>query len=174
MGTTGRHARRLGGLTLAVLALSSCGSDGPGAGGSGSENPTATVSTRQVDQGTVLVDANGRTLYFTDQDTESSIACVDDCARIWTALTVPAGTTPVAAPGLPGTLGAMARPDGATQVTYDGKPLYTFTLDQGAGAVSGDGLSDNFGPTTFTWHAIFTSGSGGGDDVPTAPPDYSY
>ncbi|MCI0689879.1 MAG: hypothetical protein L0Y54_21965 [Sporichthyaceae bacterium] len=132
------------------------------------------MSTRQVDQGTVLVDANGRTLYFTDQDSESTIACLDECARIWAALTVPAGTTPVAAPGLPGTLGAMARPDGATQVTYDGKPLYTFTLDQ-AGAVGGDGLSDNFGPTTFTWHAIFTSGGGGGgDDMPTTPPDYDY
>ena len=169
MRTTATTARLVGGLTLALLLLAACGSGGDsGSAGSGSN---ATVSTGQACSNTVLIDSTGRTLYFTDQDSGGTIACGHACARIWTALTVPVGTTPTAAPDVPGRLGTMTRPDGATQVTYDGKPLYRFTLDQQAGAVSGNGVTDNFGNTVFTWHAVFTQG--GGTDM-GSPPAYRY
>lgn len=150
----------LGGLATALLLLSACGgSDGPGSNAADASLASGPVSTSQVGSGTVLVDAHGRTLYFTDQDRADEIACVEACAQIWIALTVPDGTSVQTPAGLPEQLGVTTRPDGASQVTYGGKPLYTFRLDPEPGAVTGDGLTDEFGSTEFTWHAALTEGS---------------
>jgi hypothetical protein len=52
------------------------------------------------------------------------------------------------------------------QVTYNGKRLYTFTLDH-PGQVTGDNFRDAFGGQAFTWHVArigkgsSSSGSGG-------------
>jgi len=170
MRMTTTAARRVGGLAIAVLLLAACGSNGSDSSTGGSSDTT--VATRPAGSGTVLVDSSGRTLYFTDQDTASKIACVEGCAQVWLALTVPAGTTPTAPAGVPGTLATMARPGGGMQVTYDGKPLYTFTLDSQPGALSGDGVTDEFGSTQFTWHAAFTAGSGSGSASPYPMPRY--
>lgn len=168
MGMTTTAARRVGGLAIALLLLSACGSSGNGSSGSGSSDTT--VSTKSVGSGTVLVDSSGKTLYFTDQDTARKIACVDGCAQIWLPLTVSAGTTPTAPAGVPGTLGTMARPGSSSmQVTYDGKPLYTFTLDAQPGALTGNGLTDQFGGTSFTWHAAFITGGASGSSTPQYP-----
>lgn len=168
MGMTTTAARRVGGLAIALLLLSACGSNGNGSSTSGSSGTT--VSTKPASSGTVLVDSSGRTLYFTDQDTANTIACMDACAQVWLPLTVSAGTTPTAPAGVPGALGTMARPGGGSmQVTYDGKPLYTFTLDSQPGALTGNGVTDQFGSTTFTWHAAFTTGSAGSSPTQQMP-----
>ena len=60
-------------------------------------------------------------------------------------------------------LADIKRPDGTRQVTYDGRPLYRFTEDGGAGKVTGDGFKDSFGGTKFTWHAVTTDGVSAGD-----------
>jgi predicted lipoprotein with Yx(FWY)xxD motif len=44
-------------------------------------------------------------------------------------------------------------------VTYDGKPLYTFSLDGRAGQAKGNGFTDAFGGTQFKWHAAVVSGT---------------
>jgi len=170
MGTMTTAARRVGGLAIAVLLLAACGSNGNGSSTGGSSGTT--VSTKQAGSGTVLVDSSGRALYFTDQDTASKIACVGGCAQVWLPLTVSAGTTPTAPAGVTGELGTMARPGGSgMQVTYEGKPLYTFTLDGQPGAVNGNGVTDQFGGTRFTWHAAFTAG-GGSSEPTTRMPGY--
>ena len=46
-------------------------------------------------------------------------------------------------------------------MTFDGKPLYTFVED-GAGKVTGDGFSDDFGGTHFVW-TVASSGGGSSD-----------
>ena len=51
-------------------------------------------------------------------------------------------------------------------MTYNGKLLYTFTLDQ-SGKVAGDDFHDAFGGQKFTWHVVrpvgaATPGSGAG------------
>jgi hypothetical protein len=46
------------------------------------------------------------------------------------------------------------------QVTYNGKPLYTFSQDQ-PGQVTGDGFQDAFNGQQFTWHVVTASNSGG-------------
>jgi predicted lipoprotein with Yx(FWY)xxD motif len=55
---------------------------------------------------------------------------------------------------LAGALGTVTRPDGATQATYDGLPLYRFAKDTEPGQTSGDGVKG-------TWHVITAGASGG-------------
>jgi predicted lipoprotein with Yx(FWY)xxD motif len=44
-----------------------------------------------------------------------------------------------------GTLGTITRPDGTTQATYDGHPLYTYIGDTGPGQASGNTIDLNGG-----------------------------
>jgi predicted lipoprotein with Yx(FWY)xxD motif len=160
---TVRWDRKLGlgaaGAALAVLA--GCG----GGSGSGTAGGT-TVSARDIPGvGSALVDPTGKTLYFSDQEAGGQVRCVADCLKFWLPLTVSAGTAPMAGAGVGGTLATVDRPDGSAQVTYDGKPLYTFTQDGGAGKAGGNGFRDSFGGVDFMWHAAAVSGSA------SAPPD---
>ena len=45
-------------------------------------------------------------------------------------------------------LGSIKRPEGGRQVTYHGRPLYTFVEDHGPGKANGEGFKD-----VGTWHA---------------------
>jgi predicted lipoprotein with Yx(FWY)xxD motif len=59
------------------------------------------------------------------------------------------------------------RPDGKTQVTFDGKPLYRFAEDASPKTVTRNGAKDTFGGKNFTWHVASpgktsTPSSGGG------------
>jgi predicted lipoprotein with Yx(FWY)xxD motif len=131
-------------LALAALAaLGACGDDDDGGGGGG---PTATVEL----SGDMLVDSQGAALYVSDQEADGKVRCVDACAEIWLPLTA---SKPTAGSDVPGRLGVVKRPDGARQVTYDGKPVYRFAEDD-AGEVTGDGLSDSFAGQEFTWRAL--------------------
>ena len=67
-----------------------------------------------------------------------------------------------------------ARPDGQTQLTYNGKPLYTFRLDVAPGQAHGNNFTDHFGSTSFTWRAITTSGSPAGTGQPGNGGGYAY
>ena len=60
-------------------------------------------------------------------------------------------------PGVTGTIGAFARPDGSLQVTYDGHPLYTTTTDTGPGQAKGDGVWSHGGE----WHEVTVPDRGG-------------
>lgn len=149
------------GVLLTVAACS---------GSSGGTSAT-TVSASTVHGQQVLVDSAGAALYTNDQDGNTSTCVSSGCNAIWAPLTTASGTKPTEGPGVTGTLATVRRPDGTNQVTLDGKPLYTFVLDHGAGRVTGDGAKDSFGGMNFTWHAALASGtqapastgSGGGD-----------
>jgi predicted lipoprotein with Yx(FWY)xxD motif len=92
--------------------------------------------------GPVLTGPNGMTLYVFANDTTGVSNCYDQCASIWPALTVAAGTTPSAAAGLNiGTLGTAERTDGSMQVTLDGRPLYYWASDQAPGDATGHGVA---------------------------------
>jgi predicted lipoprotein with Yx(FWY)xxD motif len=138
---------------LAALTLAACGGDDEEQAAAG---PPPTVSVEQVDGiGDVLVDREGAALYTSEQEADGTVRCVDDCLGFW----LPLEGAPTGPEELSGTLGTVERPDGSRQVTYDGAPLYRFSEDAEAGQVTGDGLSDAFGGTTFTWHAATVDGA---------------
>lgn len=90
---------------------------------------------------TILVNAQGMTLYKYDRDTSGTSNCTGSCATAWPPLTVTSGASPSGASGVTGTLATITRTDGAKQVTYNGAPLYTWTQDTKAGDVTGDGVN---------------------------------
>jgi len=110
--------------------------------------------------GVVLVDRSGKTVYSPQQEAHGKIMCTGSCLGFWIPVSVAAGTKLQAGRGLAGTLGTIHRSDdGITQLTYNGRPLYTFRLDQGPGQLHGNNFSDQFGGTSFTWHVVAASGA---------------
>jgi len=99
--------------------------------------------------GSILVNAQGMTLYTLNSEAGGKFACIGGCTTVWPPLLLPAGTTtPTAAPGITG-LGVITRPEGTTQVTFKGLPLYIFSHDMTAGDTNGDGIMAFGG----VWHA---------------------
>lgn len=97
-----------------------------------------TIGTAEnTELGTILVDAEGMTLYTFTNDTANSgeSACVDACAQAWPPLTVEG--EPTAGDGIDGELATIERTDGTTQVTYKGLPLYFFASDATPGDTNG-------------------------------------
>ncbi len=153
----------LSGAVVAALSLAGCGTaagtNSAGSPDTGAAQMPATVNTTIViGVGPSLVDSAGRTLYFADQELGGHIQCVNSCLRFWSPLTVANGTTPTAQAGVTGVIATVQRPDGLVQVTYDAKPLYTFTQDQGAGQASGNGFRDSFDGNSFVWHVASLTG----------------
>jgi predicted lipoprotein with Yx(FWY)xxD motif len=115
--------------------------------------------------GTVLVSRSGRTLYSPQQEAHGKIMCTGSCLSFWFPLS--AGTGAARAPrGITGVLGTIHRPGGRTQLTYNGKPLYTFRLDLAPGQAHGNNFTDHFAGISFTWHAVTTNGSPAGTAQP--------
>jgi predicted lipoprotein with Yx(FWY)xxD motif len=161
-----RRFRRplLAGLSaLAVAGLVAACGTGSGstaaAGGTGSvqkDSGGITVSTRAIPGvGTVLTDQSGKTLYSPRQEADGMIKCTASCLSFWFPVTIGNGAAPRAAASLTGTLGSIQRPDGGgRQLTYDGKPLYSFRLDDAPGQTHGNDFTDHFGGLTFNWNAV--------------------
>ena len=142
------------GFSALALVAAGCSSSGtsssaPPAGGG------TTVAVRSVSGSQVLVDASGRTLYFSQQEQAAGKAlCVSaSCHSVWTPLTVAAGTQPSGPTSVAGELSTMPDSGGTRQVLFKGAPLYTFALDHGAGQATGNGAHDSFDGTDFTWEA---------------------
>jgi predicted lipoprotein with Yx(FWY)xxD motif len=103
-----------------------------------------------TDLGWVLAEANGMVVYTYGGDTKGGTpTCIGSCASVWPAVT----GLPQAGPAdtLPGTLGTVSTANGAKQITYNGRPLYTL---KGSGALStkGNGMGGK-------WHVIKLSAS---------------
>jgi predicted lipoprotein with Yx(FWY)xxD motif len=150
----------LGMPIAAALAIAACGSTGHSgstATAAGSAPASTTVAVRQLPGvGSVLVDHTGKALYANNLESAGKILCNDPgCNAFWMPLTLHAGKP--TAPAGAGKLGVTKRPDGSTQVTANGHPLYTFSEDS-PGKATGNGFQDDFGGHHFTWNAV---GSGG-------------
>jgi predicted lipoprotein with Yx(FWY)xxD motif len=146
-------------LALTALALAGCGSGGDSSTAQGTGHGSATVVTVSDSSGhSVLVDSDGKALYFSDEEKGRILCTSGACGAIWTPLTVPDKNSLTVPPPLTHELGTMARPDGSTQVTLAGRPLYTFSFDHSAGQVNGDGTKDSFDGTDFTWHVATPTG----------------
>ncbi len=101
------------------------------------------------DLGTVLVAANGLTLYAFANDVDGISTCFDACAAAWPALIVDGGF--IAPLGVdPALLSAVDRPDGGKQLKFGSWPLYFFAGDGAPGDTNGQGavrLHQRSGPT---------------------------
>ncbi len=109
------------------------------------------VQVLDTKDGKLLVGPTGMALYTFDKDTDGTSACSGGCAANWPPLVGgydPAnGNDVMAADGVSGQLGLIARDDGGMQVTLDGKPLYYWAHDMAAGQTSGDGVGG-------VWHRV--------------------
>jgi len=76
--------------------------------------------------------------------------CYGTCAVYWPPVT----GSPVAGPGMNGRLGTIRRSGGATQVTYDRHPLYTYFGDPAPGQANGNDINLNCG----LWYEMAASG----------------
>ena len=99
--------------------------------------PHPAVSAGQTSAGRALV-SGARTLYYNSLDTATSVQCTGDCTTQWPPVL---GIAKVGAGVAAADLGVVHLPDGSSQVTYRGHPLYRFIGDQTAGQVRGDGKS---------------------------------
>jgi predicted lipoprotein with Yx(FWY)xxD motif len=103
-----------------------------------------TAQNAELDR-TIVVTRRGLSLYTLSAERRGRFICVDaSCLSLWRPLVVARGTRPTGAPSL----GTVRRPNGKTQVTYRGRPLYTFTEDTEPGEVNGEGFRD-----VGVWHA---------------------
>lgn len=151
-------------LLLAVAAVSmtlaACGGSTSGTSYS-APKPTstaaaaapATIGTRHTALGTVLVDAQGRTLYLFEGDKGSTSTCSGSCAAAWPPATT-ASKAQVKGDAVAGKLGASKLADGTSIVTYGGHPLYTYAGDAAPGDTNGQDL-DQFGAE---WYVLAPSG----------------
>ena len=147
------------GLAAVVLALAACASSSS----SSSSTPAATGNTvlsRTIGGTTVLTNSAGFTLYSFAPDTSTTSNCNGQCATYWPPVKGPA----TAGAGVTGTLGTITRPDGTTQATYDGHPLYTYAADTAPGQAKGNGLNLSGG----VWHEVTVSGSATPASSPSA------
>ena len=155
------------GAVVASLALAACG----GGGSDSSKSATAagggpTLAVKSIGGvGDVLVDSSGKALYASDVEADGKVRCTGACTSFWEPLTVDSAK-PTAADDV-GKIGVISRPDGAKQVTVDGKLLYTFSEDA-PGKAKGNGFADDFDGRHFTWNAVVAGGkasrgSGGTD-----------
>lgn len=146
-----------GGSSKSSTSSGASGSSGSVAVNTGS----ATVSGKSE---TVLVAKDGKTLYFFTPDNASGKStCTGGCATTWPPLI----GTPTAGSGVTGKLTAVMGPNG-DQVSYNGHPLYEYSIDTAPGQANGEGVMGKWHvatpdlTSTGTGPAPSTGGSSGG------------
>jgi len=142
---------------IAIAAFSSA---------SGSTTGVTTVERGHALGRTVLVNRAGRTLYSLSAETNGRFICTGGCLSTWHPLLVHRGQKPTGAHGL----STIRRSNGQIQVTYKGKPLYTFAGDAKAGDAKGEGFKD-----VGVWHAATVGSSARTTPQSTSTsPSYGY
>jgi predicted lipoprotein with Yx(FWY)xxD motif len=167
-----RHLLKLSVPTLAAcLLLGACGSSKSSTATTSSSAPasqatgssTVTVKTASSSLGTILVNAQGMTLYHLSGEQNGKFICTSTaCTGVWHPLTLPAGSTPS---GEVASLSTVKRPDGTTEVAYKGTPLYTFASDRQPGETKGQGVKD-----VGTWSAVTTGSPSSKSSTQTSAP----
>ena len=146
-------------VVIAVVAMSSA-----------SGSTARTVKTGHALGKTVLVNRAGLTLYSLSAETRGRFICTGSCVSLWHPLVVRRGQKPTGARSL----GTIRRPGSQIQVTYRGRPLYTFAEDRKPGTAKGEGFKD-----VGVWHAAVvgtsTNKAPASTPQPTmTSPGYSY
>jgi len=145
------HRGRRGATALLALLLSASTAAAALAG----STPTVSATNNSRLHTSILVSAQGRTLYVLNPETTHHLLCTShSCLSTWPPFTASAHAKLTEGGGAHGTLGLLRRSGGTTQVTLNGQPLYYFSGDSKRGEANGEGLA-SFGGT---WHALLASG----------------
>lgn len=113
----------------------------------------------------VLTTTKGQTLYSLSAEKNGRFICTGSCLSVWHPLRVSSGTRPTG----PVKLSTIERPEGGTQVTYRGKPLYRFSGDTKTGDTNGEGIKD-----VGTWHAATVPSAPVEEPAPQPQPENPY
>jgi predicted lipoprotein with Yx(FWY)xxD motif len=145
-------------LAALTVALAACGGNDDGASGTAAPAAPATTAAQEASGASVavassrlgetLVDAEGRTLYAFTKDKGDQSACSGECATNWPALT---GTATAGTGAQASLLSTSMQPNGTSQVTYDGRPLYYFAGDTKPGDTNGQAVGK-------VWFALTADG----------------
>ncbi len=113
--------------------------------------PALVKTAESPNLGPYLVDAKGMTLYMYTMDSTNTSTCYDACAAVWPPVLTEGA--PLAGSGVKGNLlSTTTRIDGATQVTYNGHPLYYFAKDKTVGDTTGESVQN-------VWYVITPDGN---------------
>ncbi len=146
-----------GGATSAGTASPSASAAASTASGAGA-GAVKTASNTTLGA-TVLVDAQGKTLYHLSGEGNGKFLCTSAaCVGEWPPLSASAGSGGVSG------LETVKRPDGSEQLAYRGEPLYTFAGDRAPGEANGQGVKADGG----TWSAV-VAGASSAPASPAAP-----
>ena len=138
-----RQLAALGVFTIVALA---------GALAATATNSAIVKTAHNATYGSLLVNSSGLTLYHLTSETKGMIKCTGACATLWPPVLVKGGAKPSAGAGLSAAkLGTIRRPGGQTQVTYNGLPLYRYSIDKKAGQVLAEGVGG-------VWFAVSSTG----------------
>jgi predicted lipoprotein with Yx(FWY)xxD motif len=140
-------------LTLAALAAAGCGGNGSASRPMTKDGRAATLGVANDGLGKVLVNSQGRTLYLFQKDSGTQSTCTGACAINWPSLKV-RGRPTVGAGANASIIATTRRPDGTSQVTYNGHPLYLFVGDHKSGDTNGEGVNAFGGG----WFAVSPAG----------------
>jgi predicted lipoprotein with Yx(FWY)xxD motif len=117
-----------------------------------------TIKKADTTFGAILVDGQGKTLYYftPDQYANGASACGAACVVAWPVFFT--DTIRVSSPLNPADFASITRADGSKQTTYKGIPLYFYSGDSKPGDINGSGINK-------VWYVANIAGT-----VPTTPP----
>jgi predicted lipoprotein with Yx(FWY)xxD motif len=175
-----RHASRTLTIAAAVVLLAGCAVPGSGASAEASASSSSDaeagaviLASAETDAGPSLVGPDGMTLYIFTNDTDGTSTCYEDCAAEWPPFEVESGATLEAGDGVSGEIGTTERDDGATQVTYDGMPLYFYASDTEPGDATGEGFGGVWFIASPDGHSMAEPSDSDGA-APSPSYDYDY
>ncbi len=138
-----------------ILILLSCAATLTGATMAMAAGHRARLQLGSTSLGRIVENGQGFTIYMFTRDHRNRDSCVKvaGCTSVWPPVTT--SGKPVAGPGVKRSLiGTIALAHGRRQVTYAGRPLYTYGGDGGPGSTSYNGFPEFGG----TWWALGSTG----------------
>jgi predicted lipoprotein with Yx(FWY)xxD motif len=120
----------------------------PGTTGAPAGEPV--VATAETDLGTILVDAEGFTLYAFLADTAGEPTCTGGCAAAWPPVLVEG--EPNVGDLDPTVFSLVESPEGGQQLKAGDWPLYRYAADQAPGDVNGQGADG-------AWYVVAPDGT---------------
>jgi len=117
-------------------------------------DPGLTLTVQRSPAGLILATGGGATLYDFAPDTPTRSACLNDgCVFQWPPL-LKSGPVLVGRGVDTSSVGTLKRPDGSTQLSYGGHPLYTYRADAIPGLVGGQAIDQDGG----LWYVLTPKG----------------